>query len=858
MLRRLLNVLRPTRLDADILEELEFHRSQTQGRFGNLTRIREQTRDASTVVWLESFIQDVRYGLRQLRRTPGLSAVAVLSLALGIGANTAIFSLMNAVLLRALPVADPEALSLLVKTDRLGNRGGFSYPFSQLLRRDATSFSGMLFTTQPGRSVVSVSGTEHTVSSENVSANYFAVLGLTPAAGRFFVTGEDNPGSPDYAVISHGYWRRRFALDPGAIGRTIERNGEPVTIIGVAPPAFSGISVGSPVDVWTTLSRVPKMSLNNPGFNFLQLLGRRRPGVTEQAAQAEADGLLHSHLLEYTSRGREWTAADKQLVLSNRIVLEPGATGLSALRVQYTRSLELLFVITGLVLLVACANIANLLLARSGARRKEIAMRLALGASRGRILRQLLTESLLLAGFGGVLALWFAYSGAGFLVALMSSGRRDRPLDLDCSPDWRVLLFCAAVTLVVGMLFGLAPAVRSARGVNERTDIGDTRRLGFGKLLISLQVALTVVVVAASGLFLRTLLNLRSVPLGYEVERLYKADFSFRKGFPDEKKPVLYGQLPERLAQTPGVLSATLISPWGGGWTNNVSIPSYSATESPEVYRARISPGWFETMRVPVRAGRDFTAHDRTGSTRVTIVNQILATKYFAGRNPIGQVIQFPSDDTPSEIVGVVGDVRVHGLRRDAPPMTYSPLAQTREIPVFHAPAILVRLAGTPPDLAPALTAIDPGIKFENGLFVKESLESQLVQERMLALLSGFFGGLALLLACIGLYGLLSYALVRRTTEIGVRLALGARPRQVVSMMLRESSVMVALGLAVGVAAVLGLSRLVRQFLFGLQPNDPATILLAVAALSAVAFVAAFLPARRASHLDPMNALRRE
>jgi predicted permease len=308
------------------------------------------------------------------------------------------------------------------------------------------------------------------------------------------------------------------------------------------------------------------------------------------------------------------------------------------------------------------------------------------------------------------------------------------------------------------------------------------------------------------------------------------------------------------------VLSATLVSPWGGGWTNNVSIPSYSATETPEVYRYRPAPGFFATMRIPLLAGRDFTRHDTTGSTRVTIVNQTLARQYFGGRDPIGLFIQFPSDKTASQVVGVVGDSRVQGLRRDPPPIAYTALAQARDLAtaVFGEPAALLRLAGQPPDWAQEFNAIQPGIKFRGGVSVKEQIENQLVQERILALLSSFFGGLALLLACVGLYGVVSYVLARRTTEIGVRLALGARPDQVVGMILREFSMVVAMGLTAGIIAMLGLSQLVRKFLFGLHPNDPATIVIAAAALGLVAFMAAFVPARRASRLDPMNALRSE
>jgi predicted permease len=861
MLRRLLNLFRPNQLAAEIHEELEFHRGQTAGSFGNITLIQEQTRAASTVVWLETLVQDIRYGLRQLRKAPVLSTVAVLSLALGIGANTAVFSLVNAVLLRSLPVAHPDELSLIVKKDRFNNRGNFSYPLSRLVREEARSFSGTLITSQPGRSKVSVNGSEQAVTTENVSANYFAVLGLTPAAGRFFTTHEDEPGAPDYAVISYNYWQRQFGMDPAAIGKTVEGGGLPITIVGVAPREFFGISVGSSVDLWTTLSRIPKMLLDNPGMNFLQLVGRRKPGVTEHTAQAEVDALLQHHLLEYTSQTGGWTTKGKELVLSNRIVLESGATGLSALRLQYSKPLQLLLAITVFVLLVTCANIANLLLARATARRKEIAMRLAIGAGRGRIMRQLITESLLLAGFGGVLALGFAHAGAQFLVALMSSARRENPLTMEVSADWRILLFSVAVTVAVGILFGMAPALGSTRSValNERSEIGETRRFSFGKLLISFQVALTIVLVVGCGLFLRTLRNLYSVPLGFQADNLYKIDLGFQKGFSDSDKAALYTQLPERLAAMPGVFSATLSqpAPLEGGWTNDVVIRSYSATETPEVYRYRTAPGFFATMRIPLLAGRDFGRQNTLSSPRATIVNQTLARQYFAGRSPVGQRIQFPSDDTPSQVVGVVGDSRVQGLRQDPPPIAYTPLAQTRDL-AFGAPALILQLAGKPPDLARELHTIHPAIRVESGIFIHEQIRDQLVQERILALLSSFFGGLALLLACIGLYVVLSYALGRRTTEIGVRLALGTRPTQVVSMVLREFAVVVMLGLAVGIAAALGFSRFLRQFLFGLEPNDPATMIVAAATLSLVAFLAAYLPARRASRLDPMNALRRD
>jgi putative ABC transport system permease protein len=636
---------------------------------------------------------------------------------------------VNAVLLRSLPVSHPEELSRLVKKDRFNNRGNFSYPFSRLIREEAKSFSATLVTSQPGRSKISVNGSEQTVTTENVSANYFGVLGLSPAAGRFFASGEDEPGAADYAVISYNYWRRQFAMDPAVIGKTVERNGSPVTIVGVAPVEFFGISIGSSIDLWTTLSRTPKMFLGNPGMNFLQMIGRRRPVVSESAAQAEADALLQHHLLEYTSHSGGWTPKEKDLVLSNRVVLEPGASGLSSLRLQNSRPLWLLFAITILVLLVACANIANLLLARGAARRKEIAMRLAIGASRGRVLRQLITESVLLAGFGGALALWFAYGGAKFLVALMSSGRRDRPYILDVTPDWRILLFSAAVSLAVGILCGMAPALRSTRNValSERSAIGATRRLGFGKLLISFQVALTMILVVGSRLFLRTLLNLQSAPLGFRADHVYKADFAFRKGFADTDKAALYAQLPNRLAATAGVLAATLSqpSPLGGGWTNNVLIPSYSATERAEVHRYLTAPGFFATLRIPLLAGRDFTPQDASGSARVTIINQTLARQCFTGRNPIGEYIQFPGHETPSQIVGIAGDSRVQGLRKDPPPIAYTPLAQTRELAGLGAPALLLQLSGKPPDLAQELKAIHPGIQFESGIFLKEQIQTR-------------------------------------------------------------------------------------------------------------------------------------
>jgi predicted permease len=483
-------------------------------------------------------------------------------------------------------------------------------------------------------------------------------------------------------------------------------------------------------------------------------------------------------------------------------------------------------------------------------------MRLAIGAGRGRVIRQLITESLLLAALGGVLAIWFAYHGATFLVKLIPSRS---PLILDVAPDWRILLFSAAVSSAVGILFGIAPALDSVRnaGLNERAEIGGARRFSFGKFLISFQVALTVVLIFGSGLFLWTLRNLQAISLGFETDHLYKVDFSLQRSFPDSNKAALYDQLPDRLAAAPGVLSASLSwpSPLGGGWTNNVVIPLYSPTEMPEIYRYCTAPGFFATMRIPLLAGRDFIRQDTPGSTSVTIINQTLAKQYFDGRNPIGQSIQFPGGGNASQIIGVVGDTRVQGLRQEAPPIAYTPLAQTPQ-PAFATPALILRLAGKPPDLAQQFHAIHPAIRVEGEILIKEQIRNQLLQERILAMLSSFFGGLALLLASIGLYGTLSYVLTRRKTEIGIRLALGAQPHQVVNMVLRESTLVVILGLAIGVAAALGLSRFVRQFLFGLPANDPATMIVAAATLLLVALLAAFLPARRASRLDPMTTLR--
>ncbi len=858
MLRGLLNVFRARQLDADIREELDFHRSQTAGAFGNPTLIREQAREASTHVWLETILQDLRYGLRQLARTRFVSAAAVLSLALGIGANTAIFSLVNAVLLRSLPVSHPEQLLLVVKANRKSeSRGNFSHPFAQVLA-GAQSFSGLIVTAQPGRIRISADGVDQRVTGEIVSADYFDVLGLRPAAGRFFAKRDDVPGAPDNAVISYAYWERRFGLDPAAVGKTIEKDGYIHTIIGVAPSEFFGVATGSSVDLWTTFSRTPPRFLNSAGMNYLQIIGRRKAGVDPAAAQAEAETLFRTHVEQFTS-GPDWTQREREMVQAGYIVLEPGSNGLSSLRLQYSKPLQLLLAIAALVLLIACANVANLLLARGAARARELGIRLAIGASRARVMRQLVTESLLLAALGGVLAVWLAYGGATVLVHLMSAGRGDNPLALDLRPDWRVFAFNAAATILVGLLFGVLPALRSigAATPNERSSSTLALRARAGKMLIGFQMTLTMVLVFGAGLFLRTLVNLQTVPLGYQPDGLYRADIAFQRGTTASVKPEAYAALLEHIPRTPGVQSAALCQPFTGSWTNDVTISSY-ASEKVQVHRYQTSVAFFRTMGIPMLAGRDFSSEDKLGSPRVAIVNKQLALRYFRDRDPIGQFIQFPRDDRPSRIVGMVGDVRVQGLRNEIPPIAYTALPQGLDIPVFDTPTLLIRLAGPLPHWAGRFKAIHTSIQFSGGAFMKEQLGGQLRQERILALLSSFFGGLALLLAAIGLFGNLSYVMARRRTEIGVRLALGAQPRKVVALVLREHLLIVAGGLALGIVASLGLSRLLPQFLFGVEPNDALTIASSALTLSVVSFATAFFPARLASLSDPSEALRAE
>lgn len=858
MLQRFLNLFRSRLLDEDIREELDFHRSQSSGAFGNVTRIHEEAREASTYVWLETILQDVRYGLRQLGKSPLISAAAVLSLALGIGANTAIFSLINAVLIRSLPVSHPEELSLVVKPNRKrGSRGAFSHPFVKVLS-GARSFSGLIVTAGPGRINLSIDGVDQRVTGETVSVDYFRVLGLTPAAGRFFVQGEDVPGAPDHAVISYGYWQRRFGLDAGVVGKTFDKDGYSYTIIGVAPQEFFGVSAGSSVDVWTTFSRTSARSLNSPGMNYLQVIGRRKAGVQPATAQAEAEALFRGHVDQFTSEST-WTPREREMVRAGYIVLEPGSTGLSSLRLQYSRPLQLLLAIAALVLLIACANVANLLLARGAARAREIGMRLAIGASRTRVMRQLITESMLLASIGGVLAICFAYGGASILVTIISSARGSNPLALNLQPDWRVFVFAAGATFLVGLLFGILPAMRSIAAAvsSERSTSTQPFRARSGKLLIAIQVMLTMVLVFGAGLFLRTLVNLHGVPLGFRTESLYLTEIEFQPGTAAGVKPEVYAALLDQAPRTPGVEAAAICQPFTGGWTNDVLIPSYS-TEKVEVHRYQTSAEFFRTMGITVLAGREFSSGDRAGAPRVVVVNQTLARKYFAGRDPIGQVIQFPRHDTPSQIVGVVADVRVQGVRVEIPAAAYSPTFQGLDIPIFGAHTLLVRLRGPAPDWSSRFKEIHPSLRYGGGQFASEQLRNRLWQERTLALLSSFFGGLALLLAAIGLFGNISYVMARRRTEIGVRLALGAQPRRLVSLVLREYLVLVAVGVVVGIGASLAASQLVRQFLFGVEPNDFLTIALAAGVLIGVSLATVFFPARRASLGDPMLALRSE
>ena len=820
---------------------------------------------------LDTFSQDLRYAFRALRSTPAFAAVAILSLALGIGANTAIFSLIDSLMLKNLPVSHPEQLLQVT----LGKEDYYTNPIWEQIRGHQDVFSALV--AYGGvRFNLSSGGEARYAEGYYVSGQFFETLGLRPLLGRTLIPADDKRGCPATVVLSHAFWQKEYGARAGVIGKTLSLDNHPFEIVGVLEPGFTGVEVGSAMELFVPVCSEKivngeNSSLDGRTWYWLGIIGRPKPGVSPAQATARLKTLAPEIFKATLPPDRK---PDEQTeYLSNTFETLPVANGISGFRQSYQRALSILMVITGLVLLIACANVANLLLARSAGRQREIAIRMALGLGRGRLLRQLLTESLLLSLTGAALGILFANWGARLLIRFLST--TNNQVFLDLTIDLRVLAFTAGVAILTGLLFGLAPAWRGARvdpqsamKANGRGII-EGSKFGLGKALVVAQVALCLLLVVGAGLMLTTFFKLETIDAGFERDHILLASVDLRSGhYPPEREGAVLQEMLGRLRALPGVraASASAITPISGWrWSQDLQIDGYTAKsrDDTNVYLNRVSDRFFETLGTGLLAGRDFNSHDTLQSPQVAIVNQTMAKKFFAGQNSIGRRYRIQNGNKLSatiEIVGVVKDAKYRELRDEIPPTAYLPAIQG---PFLQLPMTLeLRVAAGPPTaLIPgvksAIAEVNPSVSLEFTTLATQVDES-LIRERLLATLSGFFGALALLLATIGLYGVMSYNVARRRNEIGIRMALGAAQSGVLRMILREVATLVFLGLAIGLAVALATTRFVASFLYGLTPNDPRILILAAAILATVAVIAGYLPARRASHLDPMTALREE
>jgi predicted permease len=892
---RLRSLFRRRQVEQELEEELRYHierqieehiakgMTPEEARYaalramGSVEQRKEECRDMRRVRLIEDLTQDIRCGLRTLRKSPGFTAVATLSLALGIGANTAIFSLINALMLRMLPVKEPQELAVLSHTNTLGTRvtsTSFNYPLYEMFRDRNQSFTGIFAAGGVVRARLTVEGTTGEIESaqqNRVSGNFFSVLGVNAIIGRTLTEDDDRIGNPQsVAVISYDFWQRRFGLDPAVIGRRITLDDRALTIVGVAPPGFFGFEVGHRPDIWWPITEKGD-GLRGYGSWWIRVMGRVRPGVNLTQARAEMHLIYRQQIDEITrAEGANWRPTERQNWFESRIELESGSAGWTLLRQRFRQPLLILMTTVALVLLVACVNIANLLLARAATRRKEIAVRLALGAGRFRLIRQLLTESVLMAVLGGAAGLLFAHWCARLLLSYLP---QQTQVSLDVAPDGRVLGFTLAVSLLTGLLFGLAPAwqatqldlTSSLKGAVGRS-AGRTR-LALNKLLVVLQVALSLLLLVGSGLLVRSLQNLKNVDTGFDRENLIQFSIDPGRGYNTEQRENLHKQVVARLEALPGVRAASFSSPGfliGGAYRTDVTVPGYAAgpDEDLTTHYIDVGPRFFETMKMPILAGRDFGPQGKG-----VVINQTMARYFFGNQNPVGKrfyeglkpnepISKQQEAKSQREIIGVVKDARYSDMR-EQPPRTFY-----RQWPPLGNVTFQLRTVGE--NLAHVATIhrlvreIDPRLQVVDLRSMDDVVNDDLVKERFTAQLASAFSLFALLLACIGLYGVMSYTVARRTYEIGIRMALGAQRRDVVSLVLRETMLLVVIGVFIGLSAALATTRLIASLLYGLTPNDPLTIALAGLLLMTVTALAGYLPARRASRVDPMAPLRHE
>ncbi len=901
-LTRFANLLRGRRVDEEIERELKFHleekrealeasgmspkdaRRAAAVRFGNYTLQKGRTREMDIAGWVEAGIGDARYGLRQLRLNPGFASVAIVTLALGIGANTAIFQVINAIRLRPLPVRRP---SELVMVDRMphfmtaGNyrsrNSAFTYAQYRAVEGSARAFSGVLaFGTT--RFNLNAGGEAKYAAGLHVSPNFLSVLGVAPMMGADFGAAYERPDcGGGAAIVSYAFWQREMGGDPKAIGRTIRLDGRPTPVIGVAPPDFTGLEPERRFDVAVPLCEDNLYAADGKGAMFyrdtwwLTLVGRLRPGWTIERAKTEM-GQISPQVFRETMSER-YPADVAKAYLKNRFTLAEAGAGISPLRREYGDPLWILLGISGLVLLIACANLANLLLARAGAREREIGVRLAIGASRARVAGQMLVESLLVAAAGAMAGAALAQGISRAMASFL--GTEDDPLALRLGLDWRVFAFTSVLGLGACVLFGLAPALRAsgfapvgALRAGGRGTAGGREQNRLRKALVVSQAALSVVLLAGGLLFGRSLWKLLGTPTGIQSKGLMVAivDAGMAQ-WSDERKQTEFNELGAGLAVAPGVEAAAgvMFAPFSGSGWNDQARGDGMGGELKETWFNAAGPGYFAVTATPLIAGRDFERGDRAGAPRVAIVNRKFAEDIFGGANPLGRTFRTQAwagePEKVYRIVGLVENTKYGGLREKFRPIAWVPLAQRDKGNVGDGVSVMLRVRGpmgpAMEGVKKALERVSPALSVEFRV-VDVQIGRTVTRERLMANLSGGFAVLAAVLSTLGIYGLMSYTVARRRNEIGVRMALGADRARVVALVAREAGVLVAAGVVLGLAGALALSRYAESLLYGLKPNDPLTMAMAAALVVGAGLAATVAPARRAARLDPSEALRQE
>jgi predicted permease len=883
---RLRSLFRRQRVEQELDEELRYHieseieeyvargmnpeeaRRAALLSMNGIEQRKEECRDTRRVQWLEDVWQDMRYGLRWLRKSPMFTVAAALTIALGVGANTAVFSLIDAVLLRSLPVQDPKELIFLQAAGSAGPPGAPPYPCFARLRAETVSFAGMAaFSSDELR--IEIDGKSEQVMGQVASGNYFELLGVQPVVGRL-MDADDEKLNPPVAVISHRYWQRRFGGDPAVIGKTISFREQTFTIVGVTPPEFWGLQPGTAIDLTLPIT-VESKHLVDSGEWWLQgIVARLKPGVSDNQAQAESNVVFQSFM-----SGTPYPAD----LIRNRfhhLELGPAAHGLDMLRRRFSKPLYVLMGIVILVLLMATLNIANLLLARGINRCREFAIRLAMGARRGRLLRQLLTETLLLFAFGSVPGVFFASWGVGIIKGFFAQGRR--PITLEADLNWRVLAFSILITLVAGLVSGLFPAWRAFRTDPEQTikegqtPSSESRASAtLTRALVALQVAVSLVLLVGAVTFLRTLMNLRNVDSGFANEQVLTMSIELPEGYVEAgKSNAIWSHVLEAVRRIPAVQAASIstLTPLSGrDRAAPVRVRGYEPPSRKDsvIHVNQVSEGYFETLGIGLLRGRLLTERDAEEAIKVALINQSAARKYFADRDPIGESLEFDRGGTAKsvyQIIGVVRDTKHRDLRGPSPPFAFIPIRQ----PLDAERRVTLAVASTAPNgpmalmppIRSSLAAIDPRLLISEVISLRQQLDSTLLTERLLSGLAGAFGVLALILASIGLYGVLSYRVGRQRQSIGIRMALGASPISVALSVLGQSGLVVAVGLLSGLPFAFFAARMADSMSWGVKSSDPTIYIVGAALLSLVGVASAYLPARRAAAIDPAEALRHE